>query len=308
MNREPENRDQHDDQLVDSLLQSLYETSTEQAQDLVTSVLPRLDQAADFPSEHQLRARPRRQLSRPVTIALATAALILVVVSLTLFDRSSTALAAVQKSLDQALVDVGRHYRVELKMWLPGDNVVVHQSDLYVQGGDRFAWQLNTPIRQSGLWFGSENGSAWVVPPVGPVIEGGNQSLIDWVAGRQDISSPYLHVSAVLQRMRNSYQLQLIPTLKQQVPSHLADCQHVLGTLKGPRTNLAPDEVELWTDMESGLSKLLIQRWKLPSSGVGWESITMELIEEAALPDDFFSADGHGGQGRGRINFNSGVF
>lgn len=308
-------RYQHREELIDSLLHSLHESSAEKAQSLVSAALPCLDDERDVVgsdisgSESEQRRLPRsgRPFSRPVTIGLATCALILIVVSLSLLDQSTTAVAAVQKSLEQAMVDVGRQYRVKWNLRLGGNREVHGRSDLYVRGADRFVFRQNTPLANRKLSFGSDRGQAWVVPPVGPVIEGGNQSLINWVTGRQDITGPYLHISAILQRMRNEYELRFVETTGPDLPSHLRDCQHILGTRKEPSTILAPDEVELWADSETGLTIRLEQRWQQPTNGIGWESININLIDETRLPDKFFTADSHGGKNRTRMSFEAEV-
>lgn len=314
MTPEPNSQDDLRDDLIDSLLLSMHQSSVDKAQSLVTVGLASLDDDSSRSDSPRLETgtfstkstRSPRWLARPATIGLAACALILFMTSLTLFDQSSTAVGAVRKSLDQALVDVGRQYSVVSNVRLKDNETITIRSDLHVRGGDQFAWRVKTGAAKD-FCFGSDRGQAWVVPPVGPVIEGGSQSLVDWAAGRNDLSGPYLHVSAILQRMSDEYALQFsIDRSAPAVPSHLSDCQHVIGYRKDPHNYLAPDEVELWADEESGVAKRIVKRWKVAADSAGWLSVTTELVKELTLSDDFFTADAHGGANRARIHFNPG--
>ena len=308
MNSEPANDDQHAQAWIDSLLHAVYGTSKQESQSLVSAGLKRIEQADSLPTlaVDLVGTSQRGRFPRSMAIGLATVALILVAVSLPWFDRSASAMAIVRKSLDQALVDVGRHYRVESRIRLSGsDHPINCKSDLYVKGGSRFAWRQRL-LSDVDLWLGSQNGSAWVVPPIGPVILGDEQGLVQWASLQKDLSSPHLHISSMLRRMRDQYKVEYVPHASSSDSAVFADCEHVTGTLIGPRTDLAPDQVDLWTDIESGVAQRVTLRWNLPESGIGWESITITLVEEAALPVDFFTAAGHGSNGRPRIRFNSG--
>ena len=126
------------DNFVDSLLHSLYETDKDKARLLVDNGMQRLD---DGEVTSSASARSRRYGAKPnwLLIGLATAALVLITVAIPLTSGSRTATAAVMLSIEQALRDVGRHYRLNAVWQNAPEKNSRREADLFVKGGDQFA-------------------------------------------------------------------------------------------------------------------------------------------------------------------------
>ena len=166
-----------EDNFVDSLLHSLYETDKDQARSLVDQGMRRLgDSEETVPAS----GRTRRYSTRPnwLLAGLATAAVVLIAVALPMANGSRTATAAVMLSLDQALRDIGRHYRVNAVWQNAPEENSRREAELFVKGGDQFAIRVEGPGRMGAvIGLGSNAETSWVIPPIGPVLEGDHRSL-----------------------------------------------------------------------------------------------------------------------------------
>ena len=141
--------------------------------------------------------RTRRYSARPnwLLVGLATAAVVLIAVALPMANGSRTATAAVTLSLDQALRDIGRHYHVNAVWQNASDENSRREAELFVKGGDQFAIKVEGPGRMGAvIRLGSNAKTSWVIPPIGPVLEGDQRSLTRWYREKADIGTPYLHI------------------------------------------------------------------------------------------------------------------
>lgn len=304
---ERSNQDPHKTQWVDSLLEALYDNDKHHAQSLVTSGLERLDQqSASVVMKGQGEQGSRRsRWPRWQLVGLATAALILIAVLLPFLNPSNQAMAAVTRSIQEAIQDVGRHYTVKARIRVSDRASINREADLFVKGGDRFAIRTDTLLGSLPIWIGSNQGKAWVVPPSGPVIQGDTSSLIAWVALREEFSTPYLHIATALERIRDNYELKNLQEVSLQTSAGVITCQYIEGVLVGQGSQQVPDRIELWADSESGIALKIIAKWTLNEGEVGRESVTIELQDDIELANEFFGPNEHGGQGRRRIEFGS---
>ena len=298
------NREEHEQEFVDSLLKLLYKTDVQQAQSLVTAGMQKLDSASTSSINSASKKDATSSVPIPIRwlVGFSFAAVVLLGIAATLF-RPNNAVAAVKRSIQQAFEDVGRHYQVATTFRV-GEESVERSADLYVKGADCLAISGEGPLGLKPIWLGSKNGQAWVVPPVGPVMEGNTESLIRWVAHRDDIATPFLHVSTFLERMCDVYRLKYVPSQSVVlVNGVVADCEHIVGTLKRRDGNPdLPDLIALWADEETKLAVKVKADWLSPAGDFGRETVVIEWREEVALTDEFFTADEHGGKGRSRIN------
>ena len=296
-------RDQQKQDLVDSLLHSLYETDREHSNSLVSAVMDRLNEI-DVDPPKSAQTKLFRFAPRWLTLALATAAMVLVAVALPLINTSNSAMAAVKLSLEQAFHDVGRHYTAKAVWQLPENQIQTGEADLYVKGGDKFAVRFDGPLPQiAPFWIGSNEKRSWVVPPVGPVLEGNRRHLGNWFDQRDDISTPYLHITTALERLSRFYKLQTQPDVDLVMNGKTHRCQHIDGTLSNDSTYSSPDHIDLWVDAEKGVALKIVATWDLSPDQIGRKSATLMLVEETELPDGFFASEGHGSDGRHRISF-----
>ena len=145
------NEDQRKHDLVESLLHSLYETDKEQSRSLVSAGMNCLDEClpsvpdASTPDAGSRKFQPARSFLRWPAFGLATAAVLLIAATIALMDTSSSAIAAVTTSLEQALQNIGRHYSVTVMHRLSDKEVQARNADLYVKGGDQFALSCTPP-------------------------------------------------------------------------------------------------------------------------------------------------------------------
>ena len=293
------------DNFVDSLLHSLYETEKDQARALVDQGMQRLDDSAVTISAS---SRSRRHITRPnwLLVGLATAAVVLIAVALPMANGSRTATAAVMLSLDQALRDVGRHYRVSA-LWqnVPEENSR-RSADLFVKGGDQFAIKVEGPARMGAfIWLGSNAETSWVIPPIGPVLEGDQRGLTRWYREKSDIGTPYLHIASALEKMRDLYRLESLPNDEVSLTDRVVACNHVAAVLKGEASSRRPDRIELWADAETGVAIKLVATWQLEEDEVGRKEATIMLVDENELSDSFFTVEGQGAGQRRKISFAS---
>ena len=293
------------DNFVDSLLHSLYETDKDQARSLVDNGMQRLDKR-EVVSSGSARSRRYSARSNWLLIGLATAALVLITVAIPMTNGARTATAAVMLSLEQALRDVGRHYRVNA-LWqnAPEENLR-RSAELFVKGGDQFAIKVEGPGRMGAvIWLGSNAETSWVIPPIGPVLEGNQRSLTQWFREKADIGTPYLHVASALENMRDLYRLESLPNDEVSLGDRVIACNHVAADLKGESSLRRPDRIELWADAETGVAIKLVATWQLEEDEVGRKEATVLLVDDVELSDSFFTVEGQGAGQRRRINFAS---
>jgi hypothetical protein len=292
------------DDFVDSLLHSLYETDKDKARSLVDNGMQRLEDGEVASSGP---ARSRRYSARPSwLIGLATAAVVLIAVAIPMTNGSRTATAAVMLSLEQALRDVGRHYRVNAVWQNAPEENSRRSADLYVKGGDQFAIKVEGPgTMGTTIWLGSNAETSWVIPPIGPVLEGNQRSLTQWYREKADIGTPYLHVASALENMRDLYRLESLPNDEVSLGDRVIACNHVAADLKGESSLRRPDRIELWADVETGVAIKLVATWQLDEDEVGRKEATVVLVDDVELSDSFFTVEGQGAGQRRRINFAS---
>jgi hypothetical protein len=302
MTNHPPHHDQQKAHLIGSLLEALNERSSDKAQSLVSSGLQRLDEAPTASTVHD-KSKPILERSRfpwMQAVSLVIAASIFIAVFLPFVDSSRNAMAALNRSIEQARMDVGRHYSVKMKTRIGQATTMDKEVDLFVKGEDRFAIRTHLNV-----WLGSNREKSWLVPPVGPVIEGDSRRLHSWVEGQDEISTPYLHISTVLEQLREAHELSKVTNVSLDIRGQRVACQYIVGILKEKQSSQVPNRIELWADAQSGAALKVIASWDVNAQGFGRESVTIELQDEIELDDAFFGPNAHGGLNRPRIDFSS---
>ncbi|MEL7500090.1 MAG: hypothetical protein AAFN77_20990 [Planctomycetota bacterium] len=302
MNRNEEQRQQD---LVESLLHSLYENDKNETLSLVSAGMQRIDETSPVDLPPPRSASPSHARHRHWwTIATVAAILTSVLIGLQWFESPRSATAAVTRSLEQAIQDIGRHYRVSLEIRMPDQSLQNYDADLYVKGGKRFAIRVFGPVQQARpFWLGANPDRSWVVPPVGPILEGEQRHLNQWAAKREDIATPYLHISTALELMRDNYELKSLPREDLKLHQQTVNCDHVSGTLKGNSNQQNPHQFELWADAKTGVALKVVAYWNLADDEFGRQSVMIQFQNEESLDDNFFTPQAHGGTSRSRIKF-----
>ena len=293
--------------LIGAFLDALYGNTKRHSQLLVTAGLKRLrEDARETPrSGKKTENLPDRSKGKSGIIAwgVALAAVLLIAVTVRIFDTSQTAVAAVDASIAQSLQKIGRHYSITTKLRLSKTKTVDRNVDLFVKGANHVVMRAESLLSGRPIWIGNDQGAAWVVPPRGPVIVGNPGNLTQWVIGQEEIGTPYLHLSTILTRMRDFYQLESLPDQWIKIDNQSVRCRHITGKLNSEGSVHRPDIIELWSDLESGFAVQLIARWHLSDGEVGRESVEVQFQEPVELHDQFFTPDAHGGKDRPRVDF-----
>lgn len=247
-----------------------------------------------------------RRWSRWVSMGLAAGILAVLFAGNQFFDSSRVAMAAVQKSLAAAKQPVARQYRIVVTCrGADGHRFEVH-NDLYVDGPDRFALRHPGLLPGTSLWLGRSGDRAWVVPAFGPVLEGDSLGLDRWAASHGDLKTPYLHLTAMLERMERGYRLKEGPREVVRRPDGTAvTCRHISGKLRLLAGRSLPAEIGLWAEESSGMAERLTAVWRPGSNPAGREELQMEFVGTPELTDEWFLASGHSGGSRRTVRFES---
>ncbi len=282
---QPHRQQQLDEQWLDSLLTAAYQA--DDGRERVAKVMRQLDQ----PSK-PVRVRAHWASLQNLS-ALAIAASLLVLATFVMDNSQQRAYATVARSA-KATPQI-RHYRVHMLAQRPAVGLREFTADLYIDPTNRFVMKHPGMLGFGTAWVGGDASQRWIAPPRGPVIVGGEELMGRWLTG-QDIFSPLLHLSSMLERMRDDYALTMLSDVALDGPHGTKVlCTHVRGDVQRMRGSL-PRTIELWADVESGIAQKVILHWP-PSpnitrrSPVRW---TIELVDTPTdLPGNWFEIDGH---------------
>ncbi len=292
-------------QMLDSLLRQALRPDPEARDARIQRVLQHLDEQRVVPSEddpqsvvqiRSVRNRGRRWLSLAVAASLVLAVGLWWQVS----SPSRRAYATVQDSLQQATEAGAREYRVTIVVQRPVADREEIVDNLYVDGADRFTLRHQPILPLGEVWIGGNEREKWIAPKRGPVLVGDAEMLRNWMAEKEDLPAPYLHITTILQRMSDDYDLEMLPD--EDVPTHgqpdtTIRCRRVRGVLRD--TTLGrPRVIDLSADRDSGIARRLVLDWQLQPEQFGRSKITVELVGHRDLPPDWFEHSAHHGEGR----------
>ena len=311
--------------MIEALLQSAYQTDSQREQESIESVLQRikcevidsqdhdlqqLHESADDlssapPAEPSNDRRPRRW-NRWISWSLAASVLIVIGLAIQFVGESGNAIAAVERSLAAAKELVARHYRITVKKGNGPNDTRVVTSDLYVQGANQFALRHPALIPNRDVWLGSDGTDSWFLPAIGPVRVGDQTGLGKWLANREQLSTPILHLETILTRLKRGYDLKQEPdatmTLDDGTP---VICQHVIGDLKSKGSTSAPEKIELWCDKQTGVAIRLDGIYGKPVNAWGRRKSSIVFVDSPKLSDEWFTPAGHHLGFRQTLSFDS---
>ena len=239
-------------------------------------------------------ARASRSYNRWMTISGGFMAVVVAI----LFSSSgrwsqNEALAALDSSLRAEDIREDRHYQVNTVF--RSSNARQSRSrdhELYLRGND---YVVSTRAFPKGrlVWSGSHEGQHWVVPRVGPVLVGGDQSFFEKRGFQANLTeTPFLSISKVLERTKRFYDLTFEPTEERVVGDQSYRCSVVTGKRKRDVELAIPEFVEVWVDAESGFARKIQLKWD-PDGHSRWLEASAEWIDSPRLPDDFFQHQAH---------------
>ena len=288
----------HREQFLDSMLDALFENSRDRSQQLVSSGLDRIGSETDTHVELALRdpdtkTTNRFRRIRWPALGVAAAVLILLAIAVPHFDRSRSANAALNRCIEQAVADVGRHYEVRIRLVESGGNTTTREADLYVRGGDQLAVRTKGPLGFRDVWMGIDGEDAWFVPPLGPYRTGNRDDLAEWMQETDVLETPYLHVSSLLQRMQKYYELSKLPDAVLHTPDGIVGCIRISGTATDSTPNHYPRRIDVWADSDSGVAMKVLADWELADDARGKAWISIDYVSEKELDDEFFRYEAH---------------
>jgi len=262
-------------QLVHSLLQQSLRADAVAKERRIQRVAVRVRELANTvaPVESHEK-RTRRRWWAPVAVA---AAIVLVAAMLRIAEPKQTALATVTASLQDAHAGTDRLYRVQLDWAGPVAGSRGLPADLWVQGGDRYVLRHQGALGE--FIVGSNGAEHWVVPAVGPIVVGDQPGLLEQAVLGNQLSSPDLLITTILDRMTQKYELTLLTEVDLPGPEGQANirCSHVQGRRRSTSDPLAPDTIELWAARNSGVAQRLQLNWQTPPEERGLQAVTFEL-------------------------------
>ncbi len=289
-------RDAMRESWIDSLLVS--GTRPQDHSQRIEEAMSRIESAEQTP-----QGSPRQQRSRGILRrftgwpTLGVAATILLALLLTFrAGGSQSAMAAIQRSLDVAAERLTRKYLLDIAYRPAPGRTVKFAAELYVQGNDRLALRHPGLLPRAYFWIGRDGDESWFVPPIGPVIKGDVSDLKLYLRAHEELDTPYLHVSTMLNHMMSKgFRLK---TMADEVISLDSGrsfmCRHIQATASSPQVPNLPNTIELWTSRETGMAVRMIARWELAEGEPGRESVVMTFQqEEPDLSDSWFTAEDH---------------
>jgi hypothetical protein len=287
-----------DDQLIDSLLTSALQPDPSARESRIERVMltvrkESIDLATATGGERQ-RGRSQRLARRWMPLTLAATLLLAAIWWLQTPDPAQQAYATVQRSLVAARLSICRLYQITATARRPAVGLRQVESQLYVDGEARFALRHPPLLLPGDLWLGSNGHEPWIVPPRGPVFVGGPGMLEQWIDEHREVTAPVLHVTTILERMAEHYDLEKLPA---EAPPGAAatsavQCDRVRGILRSDAPRL-PQTVDLWADAETGVARYLILDWNVGPEAMGVQKVEVDLIDEPTVADDWFEHDGH---------------
>jgi hypothetical protein len=285
------------EELREAWIESLLLTTTrpEDNRERIALVMEQI--AEDSEAPRMVKPAPKQRTTlRWWTLAVAASFLLALFIVVDSGGTSGKAVAAVERSLNVAAELMTRKYllRVEYRPAIGGTRKIDNQ--LYVQGKDRFALRHPGVLPGKSVWLGHDGVDSWVLPAFGPVLKGDNTFLSRWLRSREELNTPYLHITTMLTRMMSrGYQLETMSDEEIVMPDGLAvECQHIRALRKNADQLDGPDTIDLWASRESGTAVRLIARWELADGEIGRESVVLAFQhDEPSLEEEWFTAEAH---------------
>jgi hypothetical protein len=307
MNNEHTSNDGNREALIEALLTAAYVDERTAVTNRVDQVMRQIELEKGTPRRPTYEATrvTRRTWSRWVSWTIAASLLGAMFIGLQYFTPAQQALAAIEQSLAAAAEQIARKYLITVTI-KDGRKSRQVENDLYVQGNDRFALRHPALLPGADLWLGKNGDQTWVVPAIGPVRTGNDLALSRWLSSQEQVSTPYLHVTTVLDRMSRGYRLrEMGETTIRSAAGNEVVCRHVVGELKSEANQKLPATIELWSDAQSGVAMRIEARWLLSASESGREKVVIEFADQPNLPDNWFEAEGHYSGSRRKITLDT---
>ncbi len=285
--------------LIDALLQEVYQPSTGARQNelRIQTLMQRIDVDKIEVASVQRRPFFMNRFGRKrsfVSIIIAASLLIAVGYFVMIRNSSSQAYAAVTLALE-AKPNI-RQYQMKMLNRRPIGGQREIKSTLYFNDQDQFVLHRPSSSGFREIWVGGDRNSRWFIPPNGPALRGNETLMSGWLM-KQEVLSPYLHMSTVLDTLRKNYKLKKLESVDFKSPkdansTRTIRCTHVIGKNRSTRSRM-PETIELWADEQTHIVHRLELKWNKSGNEPGPLAWTVELEDQPDLPASWFELDGH---------------
>lgn len=274
-------------QWLDALLEQAHRQNAESVARALAATFTQL-RREDGVTLVDSKSRGLRSHSRRWMLSLAAAS---IVVAMGLFFRPTTpasAAALTEEAYQATLKPVDREYRVTLT-----GGRTIREGTLYVHGGERFLLSTRGPLGRN-LHIGRVDDEFWFAPAVGPVFVAKSESFVGQWLERASLDMPYLQLTTVLARMRDRYELSVMPDVSLTPQGTMF--HHLKARRRATSADHArlPETIELWANRKTSVVQRLILK---PIHGDASESnpqtITFDLVSEQPQSQDFYSLFTH---------------
>lgn len=287
-----------DFQFLDTLLKHIYQPHGDDRARRVGQVMALIEQESPSLPTRTIAPPPlRRRRLWAVPLVAAAALLLMAGLFWRIEEGPSPAIAAVEKAMGEAQADTDRQYSMTISARTTALGAQTATAMLYVKGTDQFALRHAAPLGE--FWLGGDGQQVWFVPELGPVLVGTEQ-VLSRVLNRQQLSTPFLQITSILQRLKNRYELRLLGEEPLPPPDGEGDsvlCQTIRGTLKTADSQWPPT-IDVWVSRQSGIVQRVVLNWDRPAERQGLSRIELQLIGQSSMPDDWYTHAGHHGPRR----------
>lgn len=281
-------------QWLDAMLEQSYGHNRAAASRAISATLSRLSDEPSTSADRSSQVDPRpaaRRSNRWLAVAVAASVLVgLFFVASPKATRS--AYAMVERAYQVALEPRDREYRITLSGGGPG-RMLPRQVSFQVRGGEQFVLTIAGP-RGGVNRIGRDGPRFWYVPPVGRVFVADGDTFVGAWLERSSADMPYLKLSTLLARLRDTYELSVLPNemLGDKMTNHLIALRRDAVGAQHPNWPLS---IELWTDPASGMIRKAEITRPAAAAGFAGEHITFELISEQPVADSVYQLQTYAG-------------
>jgi len=257
---------------------------------------PQPGQAAPAPLKNHSAFQPLRRLRTAWITALS------VVIACGIWfeatNPSRQLRAAVELIRQVAAQAQDREYRVTIHMGASDDGAGPAllrkvEGDLFVRGGEAFAFRAPAFIGKGEIWFGGNAQRVWLKPAIGPIVlEGQPEALLKrWL--ERPIDAHFLQITTVLDRLEKHYQIDMLPD--EALPNEPDEAARSYRRLKGicrSTQNSLPSSIDIWAAKNTGIVVQLILNWD-SNTVPGHMQIEFKYVQQHDRTSDWYRPEGH---------------
>ena len=285
---------------IDALLRRTFRPEVARRETRVTRALAavRRDAVRHRDGFRTQIARPPQAARRLWTTAPAAAALLLIALGIVWVVQVSpqvTADEAIRNAYAAALSMQDREYAVRVDLARPELGPMA--GSVYLRGETHFCMRFDTR-RFGEAWFGSNGQEGWVVPGLEafPVMVTRDLAQLYERLEAFNIQGPFLQITTTIETLREHYDIEL------ETPSHAQPGApplfvRVRGTRRADHPFLA-DRIEFLAHPQRGTIQQLTVEWTDPASRSRIRRLTLDLVSEKPLADDWYEHQAHHGPDR----------